>query len=79
MAVVGACPCAISLDHFDFRLFVGSYSQNEDEFTFSFISRRKFIYFSRKLFGFGAYAVLLIIWSAVMEYWQYFRVQFIFQ
>ena len=47
-SVVGACPCAISLDHLDFRFFMlGSYSQNQDEVTLSFISRWKstFLYF----------------------------------
>ena len=44
-AVVGTWPCAISLDHLDFRLFMFClYSRNQDEFTDSFIPRRKFIF-----------------------------------
>ena len=43
-AVRVTCHCAISLDHLKFRLLMfSSYSQNQDEFTASFISRRKFI------------------------------------
>ena len=61
-ALVGACTCAISLGHLDFRLFMfGSSSQNQDEFTVSFISRRKSTFnFLRNLFEFGAYVILLI-------------------
>ena len=37
-------------------------------------------YFSRKLFEFGAYAnSLLFMWIAVMVYWQYFIISFLFQ
>ena len=44
-AVVRTCACAISLDHFDFRLVMfGSHSQNQDEFTVSFILRGQFIF-----------------------------------
>ena len=44
-SVVGTCACANSLDHLDFRLFIfGSHSRNQDEFTVSFILRRKFIF-----------------------------------
>ena len=80
-AVVGACPCAISLDHFDFRLFMLAHivKMRMNLLSVLFLDGSSSFYFSRKLFGFGAYAVLLIIWSAVMEYWPYFRVQFLFQ
>ena len=49
------------IDHLDFRMFIfGSHSRNQDEFTVSFISRRKFIFlFSRKLFEFWAYSNFL--------------------
>ena len=57
-AVVRTWAFAFSLGHFDFRLFMfGSHTRNQDEFTVSFISRRKSCsYFSRKLFKFWAYA-----------------------
>ena len=42
-AVVGTCACAIFLDDLDFRLFMlDSQSRNQDEFTVSFILKRKF-------------------------------------
>ena len=44
-SVVENFACANSIDHLDFRLFIfGSHSQNQDEFTVSFILRRKFIF-----------------------------------
>ena len=44
-AVVRTYPCANFLNHLDFRLFIfSSNSPNQDEFTFKFISRRKFIF-----------------------------------
>ena len=44
-AVVGTCACANSLYHLDFRLFIfGSHSRTQDEYTASFILRRKFIF-----------------------------------
>ena len=43
--VIRSCVCAISLYHLDFILFMfRSHSWNQDEFTVSFISRRKFIF-----------------------------------
>ena len=44
-AVVRTCACAILLGHLDFRVFMfGSHSWTQDEYTVSFISRRKFIF-----------------------------------
>jgi len=48
----GSCwnlPCANFLDHLDFRLYIfGSHSRNQDEFTVSFMLRRKFIFLFQK-------------------------------
>ena len=44
-----------------------------------FRSGRWSSYFSRKLFHFDRMQILLIIWIAVMVYWQYFIMNFLFQ
>ena len=44
-AVVRTCLIANFLNHLDFRFFIfSSNSPNQDEFTFKFIARRKFIF-----------------------------------
>ena len=63
-AVVVSCPCAISLDHFEIRLFMfGSYTQNQNELSVSFILRQKLIVLIlSKLFNFVAQANYLDHW-----------------
>ena len=68
-AVFTYCACAISLDHLDFRLFMfGSHSRNQDEFTVSFISRRKFIVLFFEEAVRASVNSVDIIWIAVMVY-----------
>ena len=68
-AVVRTCVCTISLDHFDFRLFMfGSHSWNQNEFTVSFISRQKLIF----LFFEEAVRILSLCefsWSFGLQSW----------
>ena len=67
--LVGTWACANALYHLNFRLFIfGSNSRNQDEFTVSFISRRKFIF----LFFEEAVRILSLCefsWSFGLQSW----------
>ena len=81
-AVIGTCPCANSLDHLDFRLFIfGSHILSQDEFTVRLIQDgSSSSWFSRKLFKYansldhldcshGALAVLYIKFFISVDKW----------
>ena len=77
-AVIGTCPCANSLDHLDFRLFIfGSHIQSQDEFTVRLIQDG--IHHPDFRGSCSNMQILLIIWTAVMVHWQYYILNFLFQ
>ena len=80
-AVVRTCVCAISLDHLDFRLFMfGSHSSLKSEWIHCqlyFELEVHLPYFRGSCLSLELVRMLLIIWIAIMVYWQYFIIFFI--
>ena len=79
-AVVGTFSCAISLDHFYFRLFMfGSHSYTKSasiHSRFYFKTEAHLPIFQGSCSNLELMRILLIIWIAV---WQYFIIKILFQ
>ena len=82
-AVVRTCTCAISLDHFDFRLFFFWLLKSKLRWIpycqFYFESEVHRPKFKGSCSNLELMLILLIIWIAVMVHWQYFITKFLFQ
>ena len=82
-AVVRTCACDVSLDHLDFRLCMfGSHSYSKSGWMhcqFYFETEVHLPIFWGSCSNLELMQILLIIWIAVMVYWQYFIIKFLFQ